>query len=199
MPAGNHFPLNFHPWVCLEFVVACSMLMCAYHLMGNLMIGGAAHSQLCIAPQCIQKHLLGQLWQHGIGIQTGNSTKTSRDAGLWVDCNILCVFISLAPSPRRKGIHIVQKKCFRVFNLKQKIDWWSTKIGGSKKFGKGSNIPEKLIGSTLFTQRYRKWKRPELWCKSLTSKWIPLWFWNDCISDGIWNYLQGIRNGTFSF
>ena len=113
------------------------MLMCAYHLMGNLMIGGAAHSQLCIAPQCIQKHLLGQLWQHGIGIQTGNSTKTSRDAGLWVDCNILCVFISLAPSPRRKGIHIVQKKCFRVFNLKQKLTGGPQKLGDQKNLVRG--------------------------------------------------------------
>ena len=35
------------PWIDVEFLVAWSMRMCAYHLMGNLMIGSAAHSQLC--------------------------------------------------------------------------------------------------------------------------------------------------------
>ena len=47
------------------------MLMCAYHLMGNLMMGSARHSQLCNHCKrryCAQQHILRQLWRHCIGI-----------------------------------------------------------------------------------------------------------------------------------
>ena len=69
------------------------MLMCAYHLMGNLMMGSVRHSQLCNHCKiryCAQQHFLRQLWPYCIGIlEDEQLNKDAQRCEKAVTCYIL--------------------------------------------------------------------------------------------------------------